>query len=171
MYTVLAANISTARSQAPMSPRSQVSRAISRHTPEDPVIIRAPSTVTPARSKLNGVEADLTPTPSRQGSPGHDELNAAKLASFTSFEGQFTDSDPQERFKFAISSKSNHLDISWPTQYGKPLVGALVKVAQSLRDKQRDPSFFDFVVSHRLLLVVQSGCHFRMHRHSTSGIF
>ena len=102
---------------------------------------------------------------------GHDELNAAKLASFTSFEGQFTDSNPQERFKFAISSKSNHLDISWPTQYGKPLVGALVKVAQSLRDKQRDPSFFDFVVSHRLLLVVQSGSHFRMHRHSTSGIF
>ena len=38
--------------------------------------MRAASAVTPTRSKLNGVDGDATPIPSRQPSPAHEDLNA-----------------------------------------------------------------------------------------------
>lgn len=55
-----------------MTPRSQVSRALSRHTNDE--LARAAGSVTPTRSKGNG-DPEATPVPSRPPSPVPDELN------------------------------------------------------------------------------------------------
>ena len=82
------------------------------------------------------------------------ELNAAKLVSFTTFDGDFCDGNSKEHFTFTPGSNSNRLLVSWPARYGRNLVGALVKVAQNLRDERKDPSFLDFVVSLALGFVI-----------------
>ena len=56
-----------------MSPRTQVSRAMSRNPNEE--LARSGGAITPTRSRLN-VDVEHTPTPSRPVSPAHDELNS-----------------------------------------------------------------------------------------------
>ena len=90
--------------------------------------------------------AELMPTLAQLHKAGLEELDATNLATFTSFEGNFTDANPSEQFTFTRVSHSNHLQIRWPARHGKRLVGALMRIAQTLRREQKDPTFLDFVV-------------------------
>ncbi|KAK7682143.1 hypothetical protein QCA50_014730 [Cerrena zonata] len=100
--------------------------------------------------------AGVMPAIAKLHEDGLQALDATELATFRPLGGDFTNSNPDKEFNFRVSD-ADSLDIRWPTQYGPDLVGALVKLAQNLRDDQKDPSFLDFVAFHFGYLLLSQG--------------
>ncbi|KZT24933.1 hypothetical protein NEOLEDRAFT_1134133 [Neolentinus lepideus HHB14362 ss-1] len=81
------------------------------------------------------------------------ELGGDKYATFTPSHSDDEGKVTNPGFTFAMLSCPDRLEISWPAEYGQNYLGAVMKLAQALRDEQKEPSYLDFV-----------GFHFGYHR-------